>query len=40
MYKNGAEIGRISYESGSGLKVRDREGNTKRIIGNVNGGSF
>ena len=40
MYKDGVEIGKISYVSGSGLKVRDREGNTKDIIGNVNGVSF
>jgi len=40
MYKNGVEVGKIQFESGSGLKIRDKEGNTKGIIGNVDGGSF
>ena len=40
MYKDGVEVGNLSYISGSGLKVKDRQGNTKGIIGNVDGGSF
>ena len=40
MYKDGKEVGKIQFESGSGLRVRDKEGNTKGIIGNVDGGSF
>ena len=40
MYKDGTEVGKIQFESGSGLKIKDREGNTKGIIGNVDGGSF
>ena len=40
MYENGAEIGNVSYVSGSGLRVKDKEGNTKDIIGNVNGVAF
>ena len=40
MYKNGVEVGNIQFESGSGLKVRDKEGRTKKVISNINGGSF
>jgi len=40
MYKDGTEVGKIQFESGSGLKIKDKEGNTKGIIGNVDGGSF
>jgi hypothetical protein len=40
MYKDGVEVGKIQFVSGSGLRVRDKEGNTKGIIGNVDGGSF
>jgi hypothetical protein len=40
-YKTGGEeIGKIQFEEDKGLKVRDKEGNTKEIIGNVDGGSF
>ena len=40
MYKNGREVGNIQFDSGSGLKIRDKEGRTKKIISNINGGSF
>tara|TARA_B100001113_G_scaffold352892_1_gene355515 strand:+ start:3258 stop:3671 length:414 start_codon:yes stop_codon:yes gene_type:complete len=40
MYKDGVEVGKIQFESGSGLKIKDKEGNTRGIIGNVDGGSF
>ena len=40
MYKNGVEVGNIQFESGSGLKVRDKEGRTKKVISNINGVSF
>tara|TARA_B100000700_G_C14767995_1_gene725348 strand:+ start:332 stop:745 length:414 start_codon:yes stop_codon:yes gene_type:complete len=40
MYKDGKEVGKIQYESGSGLRVRDKEGNIKGIRGNIDGGSF
>ena len=40
-YKAGGEqIGKIQFEENKGLKIRDKEGNTKEIIGNVDGGSF
>lgn len=40
-YKRGGnEIGKIQFEEGKGLKVRDKDGNTKEIIGNVDGGFF
>ena len=40
MYKNGREVGNIQFDSGSGLKIRDKEGRTKKIISDINGGSF
>ena len=40
MYKNGVEVGKIQFESGSGLKIKDKEGRTKKIISDINGGSF
>ena len=40
MYKNGVEVGNIQFDSGSGLKIRDKEGRTKKIISDINGGSF
>ena len=36
----GTEIGKISFVSGSGLRVRDKEGTARSIIGNIDGGSF
>ena len=40
MYKNGVEVGKIQFESGSGLKIKDKEGRTKKIVSDINGGSF
>jgi hypothetical protein len=40
LYRSGVEVGKLSYVSGSGLRVRDKEGRTKGIISDINGGSF